>query len=508
MPARDGAGGGAPPVLALRGVTKRFGDLVANDAIDLELRAGEIVALLGENGAGKTTLMNILFGRYVADEGRVLVEREGALAPLPPGSAAAALRAGIAMVHQHFTLAENLTALENVRLGRRPALRAREARRRVEALMAANGLRVPLDRPVARLSLGERQRVEILKALDREARVLILDEPTAVLAPQEADALFATLRGLAAEGLAVLLTSHTMREVLGVTDRVVVLRRGRRVAERATAETDAAELSRLMVGREVEVPARTRARPGEPLVELRDVATRGAGTDLAHVDLTLRSGEIVGVAGVSGNGQAALAALLAGLAAPVSGELRVRGEAVRAADPAAMIRRGVARMPEDRMADGVVGTMSVEENLVLERLPEPGVSRRGLLRRAAMRRDAEAAIEAFDIRCPGPASPARLMSGGNVQKLLLARTLSHGPRVVLANQPTRGLDVGATAEVHRRLTEAARGGAAVLMISEDLDELLAVADRIVVMREGRLEEAGGTEGLERARVGLMMAGAA
>jgi simple sugar transport system ATP-binding protein len=500
-------------VLRLASITRRFGPLVANDAIDLELKRGEILALLGENGAGKTTLMNILFGHYVADAGEVLVaERDGDLAPLEPGSPAAALAAGIGMVHQHFTLAENLSGLENIVLGTQPALRPRlslrAARRKVQALMRDSGLTVDLDVQVSRLAVGEKQRVEILKALYRDVRILVLDEPTAVLTPQEAEGLFATLRRLAEGGLAVIFITHKLGEVTAVSDRIAVLRGGAKVGEMRTAEADHRRIAELMVGREVPASRRSPREAGEPLLELRKVRVEGASarTSLDGTSLTVRAGEIVGIAGVSGNGQSALAALVAGLAEPASGEVLLYGKPVRRFDPRRFARAGIARIPEDRHHDGVVGAMTVAENVVIEELRESAFQRGGFLRHRAIRARAEAAIEGYDVRCPGPEARAGLLSGGNIQKLVLARVLDRGPRLVLANQPTRGLDVGAQTEVHRRLLEARERGAGVILISEDLDELMTLSDRIAVIHSGHLSEPMPAETLDRGTIGLMMAG--
>jgi len=514
-PARDPSapGDGAPLALALRGISKRFGSLLANDSVDLEVRRGEVVALLGENGAGKTTLMNILFGHYTADSGDVRVAGpDGVLRDLPPGSPAAALAAGIGMVHQHFTLAENLSAFDNIVLGTEPSLRLRprrrQARARLASLMEASGLVLDLDRRVDALGVGERQRVEILKALYRDARVLVLDEPTAVLTPQESDRLFATVRRLAGQGLAVILISHKLAEVLAVSHRIVVLRQGRNVGGMPTDEADRRAIASLMVGREVAPPRRSPHVVGAPVFALDrvDAEGEGRGGSLRGVSLAVRSGEIVGVAGVSGNGQAALAALAAGLGGPASGTLTLFGRKVRRTRPHDFVRSGVARIPEDRHREGIIGAMTVAENLVIERLDDAAFRRFGLMRRRAVRAHAEAAIRAYDMRCPGPDAPARLLSGGNIQKLVLARVLGRRPRFVLANQPTRGLDIGSQADVHRRLDEAAADGVGVLLISEDLDELLAVADRIVVMHAGRLIDAGSVGSIDRAGLGLMMAG--
>ncbi len=509
----------APVVLALRDITKRFGPLVANDAINLELRRGEILALLGENGAGKTTLMNILFGHYVADEGEVLVEGEvlaeggdGALVPLEPGSPHAALDAGIGMVHQHFTLAENLTGLENIVLGTgsrlSPRLSTGAARRNVAKLMTRSGLTVDLDVQVTRLTVGEKQRVEILKALYRDARILVMDEPTAVLTPQEAEGLFETVRWLATSGLAVIFIAHKLAEVLAVSDRIAVLRGGKKVGEMARADADRRKIAELMVGRDVPQSRRTPRKPGVPLLELNKVGVAGADArqSLHEVSLTVREGEIVGIAGVSGNGQAALAGVVAGLTVPSTGEMILYGEKVTRFDPRRFSRSGIARIPEDRHHDGVVGAMTVAENVAIEEVRDPAYQRAGFVRSKAIRARAETAIRDYDVRCPGPDAPARLLSGGNIQKLILARVLDRNPRVILANQPTRGLDVGAQTEVHRRLLEARERGAGVLLISEDLDELMIVSDRIAVIHDGRLSEELPTETLDRGTLGLMMAG--
>jgi simple sugar transport system ATP-binding protein len=503
----------APIVLSLTGITKRFGALLANDAVDLDLKRGEIVALLGENGAGKTTLMNILFGHYVADSGHVRIAgADGGLAELPPGEPQAALAAGIGMVHQHFTLAENLTGFENVVLGTEPLWRAglarKGARARIETLVRETGLAVALDVPVAKLSVGEKQRLEILKALYREARVLVLDEPTAVLTPQEADGLFAVIRKLAAGGLSIVFISHKLAEVLALCDRLVVLRHGRKVADRTASGADRDLIAELMVGQKVGAPDRPPRTPGAALLQLAHVSAGEAGRRDAvrDIDFTLREGEIVGIAGVSGNGQAALAALIGGTLAPDTGTLTILGDAIAVADPRAMVARGVGRVPEDRHRDGAVAAMSIAENLALETLRDPSTQRFGFLDLGAMTRRARAAITAHDVRCPGPDARIGLLSGGNMQKVILARVLDRDPRIVLANQPTRGLDVQATSEVHRRLIAARERGAGVVLVSEDLDELFALSDRIAVMHRGQLTQALPVASLSVRAVGLMMAG--
>ncbi|MBX3605581.1 MAG: ABC transporter ATP-binding protein [Piscinibacter sp.] len=503
-------------VLRLRGITKRFGALVANDAISLDLARGEVLALLGENGAGKSTLMAILFGHYVADAGRIEVFG----APLPPGSPKAALAAGIGMVHQHFTLADNLSVLDNVMLGTEPLWQpfSRRAAARARLLAAAQrfGLQVDPDARVGTLSVGERQRVEILKALTRGARILILDEPTAVLTPQESESLFATLRRLVDDGLAVIFISHKLDEVLAVSQRIAVLRGGRLVAELPAEGADRALLAEAMVGRAV-APARKRsAAPGEVVCELQGASAPPA---LQRADLALRRGEVFAVAGVAGNGQQALAELLCGERAPAAGTLRLLGRAV-APRPRAFVAAGVARIPEDRHAVGVVGDLPVWENAVLERYAAPAFATRGLVRRERALAHARALVERFDVRgteAAGLATPTRALSGGNMQKLILGRALmplpgpagaggQDVPPLIVANQPTWGLDVGAVAYVHQQLLDACAAGAAVLLISEDLDEIFALADRIAVMHRGTLGAPRAVGDWTLAQIGLAMAG--
>ncbi len=499
-------------ILAMRGMTKRFGPLLAADSIDLDLDRGEVLALLGENGAGKTTLMNMLFGEYTPDAGEVRVRNpDGSEEILPPGQPQAAISARIGMVHQHFTLAENLTVLDNILLGTEPLFGMRRsrirARARLQGLMESSGLTAPLDVRIRDLSVGERQRVEILKALYRQARILVLDEPTAVLTPQEANSLFAAIRDLVRDGLSVIFISHKLREVLAFSDRIMVLRHGRRMGEMPTREADVGTIIRMMVGEEHAGVDRTPRQPGAPALALEDISVQAsrAYRALFEVSLTIREKEIVGIAGVAGNGQGTLAQIISGLLQPGHGSIAIRGRRIRSLSPARALREGIGRIPEDRHQDGIVADMSVAENLVIERLDSPAIQRRGILRRAAMAAHAKALIDTHDIRGPGPQARTALLSGGNIQKLILARVLEASPGIILANQPTRGLDVRAASDVSRRLIEARDRGAGVLLISEDLDEILALSDRILVMHNGRIAETGSRD---RAVIGAMMTGGA
>ncbi|OUS06785.1 sugar ABC transporter ATP-binding protein [Rhodobacterales bacterium 52_120_T64] len=497
-------------VLSLNNLSKRFGSVVANDAVNIELHRGEVLALLGENGAGKTTLMNMLFGHYLPDSGSIDVADEaGEMHPLTLGHPQAALDAGIGMVHQHFTLAENLTVLDSILLGSESLLswrhNRRAAREKVGRIIERTGLAAPLDEQVGKLTVGERQRVEILKALYHDARILVLDEPTAVLTPQEADTLFENIDAMTKEGLSVIFISHKLREVLAFSHRIVVLRHGKKVGEIATSDADERVIARMMVGADTPVTPRETMEPGAPVLQLKAVTVKGdnARTSLHSVDLTIRAHEVVGIAGVSGNGQSALARMVSGLASPDSGEMMVSGNKISRFTPPVMQEAGVGRIPEDRHHDGVIGAMSVAENLVLERLNDAEVRKHGFLQQKYIRSQAEELSKDYDIRGPGIDADARLLSGGNIQKLILARVFECMPDLILANQPTRGLDMGAAAEVARRLMEARTRGAGVLLISEDLDEILALSDRVIVIHDGQLIEA---HSKDRETIGLMMAG--
>jgi simple sugar transport system ATP-binding protein len=505
---------GAPPSSAveMRGITKRFPGVVANEGVDFEAAVGEVHALLGENGAGKSTLSNILTGLYRPDEGEIFLYGE----PVHFHSPRDALDAGVGMVHQHFRLVEPFTVAENVVLGdhrdagRTFRLHRGAIERRVAELSDRYGLRVDPRAKVWQLSVGEQQRVEILKALYREARILIMDEPTAVLTPQESAALGETLRGMAAEGRTVIFISHKLHEVKAVADRVTVLRGGRSIGTVACAWTTPRSLAALMVGRELaEAPAREAARiPGGPGLGIANLHVDGdRGTEAVRgVWLDVRAGEIVAVAGVAGNGQREFAEAIAGMRAPTEGVVAVAGRAVRPGDPRAAIAAGIAYVPEDRLGTGIAPSLSVATNLALKSYRVPPDSSGPMLRLRTIRDRAVELIARYRIATPGPGVPARRLSGGNLQKVVLAREFESRPRVLVAAAPTRGLDVGAIETVHAYLRDAAAVGVAVLLISEDLDEILALADRVAVMFEGQVLGEVAAVNADVEEIGLLMAG--
>jgi simple sugar transport system ATP-binding protein len=502
----------ATPVLELAGITKRFPGIVANDAIDFDLRRGEVHALLGENGAGKSTLMNVLYGLYRPDEGEIRVGGN----PVSFHSPKDAIDHGIGMVHQHFMLIPVMTVAENIVLGTEPVtngvfLDHREARHRVRELAETFGFAIDPDAKVEDITVGQQQRVEILKALYRGAAALILDEPTAVLTPQEVDELFGTLRRMAAEGHALIFISHKLHEVLAISDRVTVLRDGHVVQTLETKTTSRPELARLMVGREVLLRVdRPPVELGPVRLRLEDVvvigdrglpAVRGAG-------LEVRQGEILGLAGVSGNGQRELADAIAGLRKTSQGHILVDDIDVTGWNPGRRIDHGLAYIPEERMRDGVIKELSVEENLMAEDHGRPPYARGIFLDFRRIAGHCDDLIQGFEIKTPSRATPLRNLSGGNIQKLILARELSRQPVVLIAAQPTRGVDIGSTEYIHRRLIEQRSRGTATLLISEDLDEIRNLSDRIAVMYEGRIIGVVGRAQATVEEIGLMMAGVA
>ncbi len=506
-------GGASPAAVELRGITKRFGPVVATDSVDFVVHPGEVHALVGENGAGKSTLMSVLAGLYRPDAGLLLL---GGV-PTVFRSPADAMARGIGMVYQHFMLVEPFTVAENVLLGLPGGLRLETAA--VEGELAELGERYGLAvnprAAVWTLSVGEQQRVEILRLLHRGARVLVLDEPTAVLTPQETAGLLRTLRGLAADGFAVVFISHKLDEVLAVADRITILRRGRTVAATTPAETDRRTLARLMVGRElaafVERPA-AEPRPehtfGAPLLEIRGLHVAGDNRlpALAGVDLRLRAGETLGIAGVAGNGQRELAEAVTGLRPVAAGSILIDGEETTGLEPGALARLGVAHVPEDRLATGLVPGLDLADNAVLRAYDRPPFSQGPFLVPGAIAGFADRLIAENEVRAPGRTAKLGTLSGGNQQKLLLGRELAGEPSLIVAVHPTRGVDVAATETIHRRLREQRARGAATLLISEDLDELLALADRIAVLFEGKIVGTVFANKADIEHLGLLMAG--
>jgi len=514
----DERGAGTPGAsrahaVAMRGITKRFPGVLANDRVDFEATVGEVHALLGENGAGKSTLSNILTGLYRPDEGEISLYGR----PVQFRSPRDALDAGIGMVHQHFRLVAPFTVGENVILGdhrdvgRSFVLRSRQIERRVAELGEQFHLQVDPRARIWQLSVGEQQRVEILKVLFRDARILILDEPTAVLTPQEAQGLFRTLRAMAEAGRTIVFISHKLHEVKSVADRVTVLRGGRSIASVQASEATPRSLAALMVGRDVETARRVEreAPPGEALaLSVEGVAALGdRGTPaLKDVSLTVRAGEIVGVAGVAGNGQRELAELITGIRPATGGRVVVDGRPVRPGDPRAAIEAGVAHVPEDRLGTGVAPGLTVAANVVLKTYRERTISRGPLVSWRRIRQLAARLIERYDVRAAGPDTPARQLSGGNLQKVVLAREFTGDPRVLIAAAPTRGLDVGAIETVHEYLRGAAARGVGILLISEDLDEILTLADRVAVIYEGAIVGELDPAKATVEEIGLLMAG--
>ena len=497
------------PLVELRGIVKRFPGLVANDGVDLELQAGEVHALLGENGAGKTTLMNILTGLYRPDEGDILVDGR----PVSFRAPRNAIEAGIGMVHQHFRLVESLTVAENVLLGwhtPRLWLGRKAGIRQVAELAERYRMHVHPEARIWQLSVGEQQRVEILKALYRGARLLILDEPSAVLTPQEADALFETVREMAARGEGIVVITHKLDEVQAVADRITVLRRGRNVGGALRGELDSRALARLMVGRDVSLdvaPATT--EPGTLLLRVEAASARSDRGLPALVDVSLdvHAGQIFGIAGVAGNGQRELAEIVTGLRGLESGSVSVDGRRLRGASARGAIDAGVAHVPEDRLGSGLVAGLSTTDNAILKAYRRPPVARGPFVDRRAARGLAERCLEAFAGSAVSPVAPVRLRSGGNLQRLLLEGVTAEQPKVIVAVHPTRGLDVGGTETVRRVLREQQEAGTAILLISEDLDEVLALADPVGVLHDGRLAGVVPRERCDVEELGLLMGGA-
>jgi general nucleoside transport system ATP-binding protein len=497
------------PLLEMRGITKRFPEVLADDRVDFDVRSGEVHTLFGENGAGKSTLMGVLYGLYQPDNGEIKLNGR----PVTIRSPAEAIRLGIGMIHQHFMLVNTVTVAENVALGLRssrgPLTDLRKVSQRIRELSARYRLEVDPKALVWQLSVGERQRVEIIKALYRDVSLLILDEPTAVLTPGEVDDLFEVLRQMAADGRGLVFISHKIREVLELSDRITILRSGRKVATVGRGEVTPQGLAEMMVGHELrweELPAA--AAVGEERLAVRDLHVRGdRGAEAVRgVNLDVHSGEIVAIAGVSGNGQRELADAVAGLRTPTSGSIRIGAVELAGQGPAKARKAGLGFVPEERMRDGVVTPFSVAENLLLVDNGARPYSRFGFLRDRIIRSHCEELVEAFDVKTPSLETPVSHLSGGNIQKLILARELSGNPRVLLAAQPIRGVDVGAARYIHDRLLTQRDSGTAILVISEDLDEVLSIADRVLVMYEGEIVAEADPRESTREALGVMMAG--
>jgi general nucleoside transport system ATP-binding protein len=479
-----------PPVLELHGITKRFPGVLANDHIDFDLRRGEVHALLGENGAGKSTLMSILYGLYSADEGEILMNGE----PVEIASPKDAIERGIGMVHQHFMLIPVMTVTENIVLANEPVhagvlLDEAAGEKRVAEVARTFNFAVDPHARVQNITVGQQQRVEIMKALYRNADILILDEPTAVLTPQEAAELFAILRTLTREGISVIFITHKLNEVLEIADRITVLRRGKRVETIPRGGATEAGLARSMVGREVLLRVEKKpATPGEPLLQVEDLLVRDdRGLEAVRgVTFDVRAGEIVGIAGVDGNGQSELIDALTGLRHPASGSVRVAGEDVTGASARRALDAGVGHIPEDRHRRGLVLEFNLAENLVLHDYAKEPFSRFGWLNPRGLFGWARRLLQEFDVRGGGPETRGASLSGGNQQKVVLAREINRDPRLLIAGQPTRGLDVGAIEFVHQRLVEQRDEGKAVLLVSLELEEIVSLSDRILVLYEGRI----------------------
>ena len=496
--------------LELRGITKRFGLLAANDGISLSVAPGQVHALLGENGAGKTTLMNVLYGLTQPDEGEILIDGE----PARFGSPRDAIAAGIGMVHQHFMLVPVFTVADNVTLGIEEAgpaglLDRRKTRRDVADLSHRYGLDVNPDALVEQLPVGIQQRVEIIKALVRQAKVLILDEPTAVLTPAETEELFRIIRQLQAGGTSVIFISHKLKEVQAIADTITVLRRGQVVGARTPPVTED-DLAALMVGRNVQLRvSKDPAKPGEVVLDVASltVADDSGGLPVNGLSFQVRAGEILGIAGVQGNGQTELCEALMGLRPTAAGSVTVEGHDLTRASPRTRLRAGVAYVPEDRTDDGLVGAFSVAENLVLDTYDRAPYSSGINLNLASIRENAAARIEEFDIRTGSAATAAGTLSGGNQQKVILAREVGREHKVLIASQPTRGLDVGSIEFVHKRIIQQRDHGVAVVIVSSELDEIYALADRIAVMYEGKITGFR-SPGVTATELGRLMAGGA
>ena len=498
-----------PPMLQMKGITKRFPGVLANDRVDFHVHAGEVHTLLGENGAGKSTLMKILYGLYRQDEGEILLHGK----PVELISPSHAISHGIGMIHQHFMLVPTLTVAENVALGlksKRGFLTdLKTVSERIVALSETFGLHVHPYDYIWQLSVGERQRVEIIKALYRDAAILILDEPTAVLTPSEVEDVFAIFRRLADDGRGLVFISHKLQEVLDLSDQITVLRHGRVTGDTTPAESDRHDLAQMMVGREVKLaPDKAPVQTGSSLLVIKDLFVRGdRGTHAVKgVDLEVKAGEILGIAGISGNGQPELAEAIAGLRTPDAGSIQINGRETTSFTPDQIRQAGLSYVPEERMKDGVVGQFDVKENMILLNHGEPPYCKNGFLNFKHIRKHSEELVKEYTVKTPSIDTTTKNLSGGNIQKLIMARELSAEPKVLLASQPTRGVDIGAAEYIHEQIAGQRERGTASVVISEDLDEVMALSDRIAVMFEGKIMGIVKRENATRNSIGLMMTG--
>lgn len=498
------------PILQLKGITKRFPGVLANDHIDLNLNKGEILAMLGENGAGKTTLMNILYGLYQPDEGEILIEGK----QLTVNSPTDAIRSGIGMVHQHFMLIPVFTVTENVMLGEETLkfgdfLDRQKAAERIIEISETYNLKVDPNDYIRDLPVGVQQRVEIIKLLFRDAEILIFDEPTAVLTPQEADDLFSIMRSLSEQGKSIIFITHKLREVLAIADRIMVIRRGAVVGETIPDEANQNMLAAMMVGRAVDLEVeKAEKEPGDLILTIDDlvVADKFQNIVVDNISLDVHAGEIVGVAGVQGNGQTELVEAITGLRKSAEGKIKLLGEDITKATPRKITEIGSAHVPEDRQADGLVLPFPVAENLVLCTYYKEPFSKGVILQYKTILEQAEKLIEDFDIRTPNALTPVSNLSGGNQQKVIIARELSRPIQFLVASQPTRGLDVGSIEYIHQRIVQKRDEGCAVLLISPELDEIMELSDRIAVMYRGKVIANFPNKNISKEDVGCLMAG--
>ena len=497
--------------LELRGITKRFPGVIANDSVDLVVESGEILGLLGENGAGKTTLMNILYGLYDADEGEVLIDGD----PVHFDDPGDAIAAGIGMVHQHFMLVPVFTVTDNVVLGVEPTkgpvgtIDMAEARQEVREISSRYGLEVDPDAVIEDLPVGIQQRVEIIKVLFRQAEVIVFDEPTSVLTPQEVEEFFEIVRGLRESGKGIIFITHKLGEMLEIADRIAVLRRGKIVGEAIPGEVTDEDLAELMVGRPVElVVQKAPANPTGPMLEVRDLVVIDSRNHRAvdKVSFTVESGEIVGIAGVQGNGQTELVEAITGIILPMSGSISLDGQDITNANPRDRHHAGMSHVPEDRQRDGLVLDFDLTENMVLNSYYDRPFSRGVRMDWEASRRHAQELVEQYDVRTPSVDVKASALSGGNQQKLIAAREFARETKLIVASQPTRGIDVGSIEYIHNRIVEERDNGSAVLIISSELDEVMALSDRILVMYRGRIVAETTPAETTPSQLGLYMAG--